>query len=203
MQLLGGMTWNHLEAKIREVDPAVDSALTPNTTTSLLDMVEKYSKNFRAHVPSPNPPTGEVVVITGTSGSVGSSVLVKCLECPNIKHIYALNRPSADPVQMQMAALSKRGFDPSLVATSRLTLLNSDLSACDLGIGESLLEELCKTVTHIIHTSWLVNFLLDLSQFEPLIKGTRNLIDLALSSPRPTPPRIVFISSVIVLRGCE
>jgi nucleoside-diphosphate-sugar epimerase len=203
MQLLGGMTWNQLEAKMREADTAVDGGPMVNTTTPLLDMVEKYSKNFRDHTPSSKAPTGEVILITGTSGSVGSSILVKCLECPNVKHIYALNRPSSDPVQAQKAAFAKRGFNPSLVDSSRLTLLNSDLTACDLGLGKSLLEEICKTVTHVIHTSWLVNFVLDLSQFELLIKGTRNLIDLALLSPLPSPPRFVFISSVMVLRGCE
>jgi thioester reductase-like protein len=106
-------------------------------------------------------------------------------------------------VKAQKAALAKRGFDPSLVDTPKLTLLNADLAAGDLGIGELLLEELRTTVTHIIHAGWLINWSVDLTQFEPLIKGTRNLIDLALSSPLPTPPRIIFISSVAVLRGCE
>ncbi|KAF9650882.1 hypothetical protein BDM02DRAFT_3185038 [Thelephora ganbajun] len=201
MQLLGGMTWNHLEAKMREAGTATDAPSTADLANPLIKMVEKYSKNFEDHIPSSKPPTEEIVVITGTSGSVGSSVLVDCLKCPDVKHIYALNRPAADPVKAQKAAFAKRGFDPSLVDTPKLTLLNADLATGDLGIGESLLEELRTTVTHIIHAGWLINWSLDLSRFEPLVRGTRNLIDLALSSPLPTPPRIVFISSIAVLRG--
>jgi len=106
-------------------------------------------------------------------------------------------------VKAQKEALAKRGSDPSVVDTPKLTFLHADLTAGDLGIGKLLLEELRTTVTHIIHAGWLINWSVDLARFEPLIEGTRNLIDLALSSPLPTPPRIIFVSSVAVLRGCE
>ena len=203
IQLLGGMTWDNLEAKMREAGTATDGASPVNLAEPLVKMAEKYSKNFGTHIPSLEPPTKDTIVITGTSGSIGSSILVNCLRCPNVKHIFALNRPSANPVETQKAALERRGFDPSLVDTPKLTLLNADLAAGDLGIGELLLEELRNTVTHIIHAGWLINWASDLSRFEPLIKGTRNLVDLSLSSPLPTPPRIIFISSVAVLRGRE
>ena len=203
MQLLGGMTWNNLEARMQEAGKATDGASPAKPADPLIKLTEKYSKNFGDHVPSLKSPAEDTIVITGTSGSIGSSVLVDCLKCPNVKHIYALNRPSTDPVRSQKVALERRGFDPSLVDTPKLTLLNADLAAGDLGIGELLLEELRTTVTHIIHAGWLVNWSLGLSRFEPLIRGTRNLIDLSLSSPLPTPPRIIFISSIAVLRGRE
>ena len=203
MQLLGGMTWDQLEAKMREAGTVTEEASPPNPADHLVKMVEKYSKNFADHIPSLQPPTEDIIVVTGTTGSIGSSILVNCLKSPNVKHIYALNRPSADPVEAQKAALESRGFDPSLADAPKLTLLNADIAAGDLGIGELLLEELRTTVTHIIHAGWLINWSFDLSRFDPLIRGTRNLIDLSLSSPLPTPPRIVFISSVAVLSGCE
>lgn len=203
MQLLGGLTWNHLEMKMEEAGTLMEDVPTVNPEQPLLEMVDKYSKNFENHIPSLEPPAEEIIVVTGTTGSIGSSILAECLKSPNVKHVYALNRPSTDPRSAQKVAFAERGFDPSLVDTQKLTFLNADLAAGDLGIGESLLEELRTTVTHIIHAAWLVNWSLDLSQYEPSIKSTRNLIDLALSSPLPTPPRIIFISSIAVLRGCE
>ena len=203
IQLLGGITWKQLEAKMGEAGTSMDEPSTIDPANPLLEMVDKYSKNFEDHIPSSNFPTEETIMITGTSGSIGSSVLVECLKSPKVKHIYALNRSSADPRSAQKAAFAKRGLDPSLVDTPKLTLLNADLASSDLGIGELLLEELRTTVTHIVHVGWLVNWSLDLLQFEPLIRGTRNLIDLALSSPLSTPPRIVFVSSLGVLHGCE
>jgi len=98
MQLLGGMNWNHLEARVRENGTVMDP-LRPTQREPLLKMVEKYSKNLEDHFPSSKPPKEEVTVITGTSGSLGSSALVECLKAPNVRHIYALNRPSPDPVK--------------------------------------------------------------------------------------------------------
>ena len=49
--------------------------------------------------------------------------------------------------------------------------------------------------------AWPVNFNLSLRSFEPSVRGVRHLIDLALGSPYPVPPQIVFVSSVGVFRG--
>ena len=48
-------------------------------------------------------------------------------------------------------------------------------------------------------TGWTVNFNMSLSTFEPNLQTLKHLIDLALLSPRPSPPRLVFVSSVGVL----
>lgn len=202
MQLLGGMTWKQLEEKMGETRNFTDGGPVVSSASPPLKMVDKYSKNFKSHTPSSKAPVEETIVITGTSGSVGSSVLVECLKSTNVKRVYALNRPSADPSKVQKEAFASRGFDPSLAGSPKLALLSADLASNDLGVGELLLEELRTTVTHIIHAGWLINWSLDLPQFEDLIRGTRNLVDLALSSPLPSPPRIVFISSIGVLRGC-
>lgn len=51
-------------------------------------------------------------------------------------------------------------------------------------------------VTHIVHNAWLLNFNLILPSFKTHVAGVRNIIDLSLSSPRPAPPHVTFISSV-------
>ena len=38
-----------------------------------------------------------------------------------------------------------------------------------------------------------------LSTFEPNVAGVRNLIDFALESELPTPPRFIFISTIAVV----
>ncbi|KAJ3532134.1 hypothetical protein NM688_g7468 [Phlebia brevispora] len=54
-----------------------------------------------------------------------------------------------------------------------------------------------------MHNAWPVNFNMSLSSFEPSVKSVRALIDLALASPLPTPPRILFVSSVGTLRHID
>lgn len=49
-------------------------------------------------------------------------------------------------------------------------------------------------------SGWRVDFNLSLQSFESNVKGVRNLVDLALSSPLPSPPRLLFTSSIAVLR---
>lgn len=44
-------------------------------------------------------------------------------------------------------------------------------------------------------TAWKVDFNLSLLSMEPLIAGTRHLVDLALCSSRASLPKFVFVSS--------
>jgi len=44
-----------------------------------------------------------------------------------------------------------------------------------------------------------VDLNLGLSSFEPNVAGVRNLINFALESKLPTPPRFIFVSTVAVL----
>jgi nucleoside-diphosphate-sugar epimerase len=37
-----------------------------------------------------------VIVITGTTGGLGSHLLERCLADPHVERVYALNRPSAN-----------------------------------------------------------------------------------------------------------
>ena len=55
-------------------------------------------------------------------------------------------------------------------------------------------------ITETILPAWPVNFNLNLGFFDTSIRGLRNLVDFALKSPNPTPPRFLFISSIGVLR---
>lgn len=54
-------------------------------------------------------------------------------------------------------------------------------------------------LTHIVHCAWLLNFNVILPSFKAHIQGVRNLIDLALSSPLPSPPCLTFTSSIAVV----
>ena len=51
-------------------------------------------------------------------------------------------------------------------------------------------------MTTIIHNAWRLDFNLSLASFEPNIKATRNLVDLALDSYNSGSLRFVFTSSV-------
>jgi nucleoside-diphosphate-sugar epimerase len=61
--------------------------------------------------------------------------------------------------------------------------------------------QLRNSVTTIIHNAWRLDFNLSLSSFEPNVRGTRHLIDLALATPHATHVRMLFTSSVSVAQS--
>jgi thioester reductase-like protein len=56
-------------------------------------------------------------------------------------------------------------------------------------------------VTIIIHNAWRLDFNLGLASFEPNIKATRHLLDLALTSVHASSARMLFTSSIGVTRS--
>ncbi|KAG8221465.1 hypothetical protein J3R82DRAFT_1672 [Butyriboletus roseoflavus] len=171
-------------------------------------MVEFHSLDFPEHQPSIPPPHDDVVLITGTTGLLGSNLLAQFLQSPKVTSVYALNRMKSRPssvVDRQAALLQASGLDPALARHPKLTFLEADTRRSHLGLSQELYEQLLSSVTHIVHNAWLSAYdhNLPLSIFDGSVRMLRNLIDFALSSPLPTPPRLLFISSTDTLQGAS
>ena len=64
--------------------------------------------------------------------------------------------------------------------------------------GEYMQGARSNSRAHVV-SAWRVDFNVSLPSFEPLIAGTRNLIDLALTSEVPGGPKMAFVSSISAL----
>jgi thioester reductase-like protein len=163
-------------------------------------------------------PSGEVILLTGSTGFLGSHLLATLLQTSTVSRVYAINRPSSVSLQdRQVAAFRKSDLSSDLLKSPKLVLLEGDLSKVRLGLDENVYNEIVARVTCVIHNgtshrfsaahlvkrklAWRVDFNVSLSSMEPLILGTRRLIDLALSSPLAHPPSFVFVSSVAIFDG--
>ncbi|GJE91046.1 acetyl-CoA synthetase-like protein [Phanerochaete sordida] len=189
---------------MRLVHPtSTPDAPAASKTTEMLRLVEKYSFNFPAHMPDRSRAKsheGDVVLVTGTTGGFGSELLAQLATSPTVALVYALNRRCDIPAaERQQAAFEERELDTALLKSKKIVLLECDTHEDRLGLPDDIYEQICNSVTHIIHNAWTVNFNLALSFFEPNIKTLRNLMDLALSSPHDTPPKLLFESTVGVL----
>ncbi|KAG1750096.1 putative aminoadipate reductase [Suillus lakei] len=131
-----------------------------------------------------------VVALTGSTGDL--------LQRGDVSVVYAFNRPSKGAYiqQRQENSFNDRGLDATLLRSDKLVHVETDTSDDYLGLDKELYQKICTSVTIIIHNAWRLDFNLALSSFEPHVRGTRNLIDLALSSPRHPKPRFMFTSSV-------
>ncbi|KAH7886572.1 acetyl-CoA synthetase-like protein [Phlebopus sp. FC_14] len=169
-------------------------------------LVSRFTTDFPVRMASePALPTGDIVLVTGTTGSLGCAALVHLIECDSVEKIYALNRSSSGKSlhQRQQQALEERGYSPSLIHCPKVVLLEGDTSRPGLALEDAVFKQLCSSITHIIHIAWPVDFDLTLTSFEPAIVGLRNLVDLALSSPNQAPSQFVFASSIGVLSNWQ
>ncbi|KAI0024098.1 L-aminoadipate-semialdehyde dehydrogenase [Xylariomycetidae sp. FL0641] len=149
------------------------------------DMLAKYIRDL--------PAVGETVIVTGSTGSLGSYLLNTLLGRQEVKKIYCFNR-SADAEDKQRALFKARGLKADGWSAKRVEFLQADLSKPDFGLGQEKYAELRREATKVIHNQWPVNFNWDFSSFEPHIRGVRHLVDFAASSAQDT--GIFFISSV-------
>ncbi|KAF8320374.1 acetyl-CoA synthetase-like protein, partial [Clavulina sp. PMI_390] len=145
----------------------------------------------------------ESILITGTTGALGSALLQQAIESDRFGRVWAFNRPSSEHsgMERQQASFVDKGLDPSLLQHHKLQMIDTDTSADHLGLNLAEYEEISRSVTVIVHNAWRLDFNLSLQSFGPQIKSTRNLVDLALSSANASSLRFVFTSSVGVFPG--
>ena len=111
-------------------------------------LIKRYS-TFKKHVPGPSPaPEGHVVVLTGSTGSLGAHILTFLVARSDVRKVYCLVR-GENPQERVLEALQKSGL--SVPDTTRLVALTSDLSRSDLGLSPAKFTELQSETTCIIH----------------------------------------------------
>ncbi|KAI1500659.1 putative NRPS-like enzyme [Biscogniauxia marginata] len=147
----------------------------------------------------PNEEPQVDVILTGSTGALGTFILQSLLTRKDIGHVFCLNRAKDGGRTAQDDRFAAAGF-PTDGFSDRVTFLQADLAHPLLGLYEAAYEELRSRVGLIIHNAWSVNFNLGLPAFRPQLAGLVNLFALAAASaPRTT--RVIFISSVGVVGG--
>lgn len=132
------------------------------------------------------------VVLTGSSGALGSYLLEVLLKTPSTSHVYCLNRASgSSSIKSQRNKTRKLASDYS---SNRVTFLTADISQLNFGLKRETYEVLLTQVTEVIHSAWPVNFSLPLSAFGPQLIGIIRLADFAVSAAHS--PVIFFASSI-------
>ncbi|KAK9760610.1 hypothetical protein K7432_015198 [Basidiobolus ranarum] len=142
---------------------------------------------------------GISILMTGGSGYLGVHVLDQLLMNSEVKHIYCLVRGNnAESCQRKLADTFD-GFHLSKQALSahkdKLTVFPCDLSDAHFGLDETTYGHLKKSVTHIYHGAWRMDFNSNLEAFESTcLLPTLNLAKFALSEFGPK--QYIFISSI-------
>ncbi|KAI6156286.1 putative nonribosomal peptide synthetase [Pisolithus thermaeus] len=139
-----------------------------------------------------------VVLVTGSTGALGSYIVSSLLQREEVAQIYVLNRRSKTTTsqERQLSTFQDRGLNTVLLESQKLVYVDGDTSREDLGLEGETYAGIRDSVTVIIHNAWPIDFKMSLAMLEPNVRGTRNLIDLALASKKTTKPRFMFTSSI-------
>jgi hypothetical protein len=135
-----------------------------NTDVGVCDMIVKYTHGIPPSIEGAETdfPKYKTVLLTGSTGGLGSELLRILLVSERISHIYVLNRPSLPgktsqcrqsdafidrydlilfPEGCLVADILSRGFDAACLSSSRLVFLEGDASQPYLGLDAAAYDE--------------------------------------------------------------
>ncbi|KAH8691535.1 hypothetical protein BGW36DRAFT_388500 [Talaromyces proteolyticus] len=178
-----------LEGRDSPPVPAVIES-TSDRSARIANLVDKYSYDLGE---------SHCVILTGSTGSLGSYLLNELLRDSSVHKIYCLNR-SADAAPRQLQSLQEKGLVTFDQFPARVEFLQAQFGEERLGLDETKYEELLHKVDTIIHNAWKVNFNHRAEAFEsPHIAGVRRLVDFCIASDHTT--HLHFISSISTIEG--
>lgn len=162
LQLLADLTLADLQARVEsaeaeaEEQPAsaqVESDSSAERETHVSSHVrEMHSllEELSATIPhrslpadTPTKRQSQVVLVTGTTGSLGSHILAELLSTSGYDKVIALVRPGRQGSTMdrQVAAFIERGLNAALLESPKLMLIACPLEGDHLGLESAVYEE--------------------------------------------------------------
>lgn len=172
--------------------------------------------------PATAKPYQYCVLITGSTGSLGSRMLKYFAQRSQVNRIFCLVRkdrttndhaPGAGPFMYRKEDyLHSQRLDLSLNCWKKVEFYVWQPGKKLLGLEKSNYDRIASAVTHVYHGAWPMNFNLPLRSFKPHLDAVVELATLTKKARelRPTVvPRMIFISSIAVcgrtpiLTGCR
>jgi thioester reductase-like protein len=200
---------------LKQHDETLGASLTPRTiyqNPSAASLSQALMQLVTGQCPSPAEPNNEgsnlqsildsyrsrlddlertdVIVITGSTGSLGSYFLDSLIRNRSFAKIICLNRRGGDCVKQREIHRS-RGLTEDFC---NVQFLEASLADSKLGLTDQQYSTLTDEVTHIFHGAWQVNFNLPMSSFRSQLDGCYRLVELAHHSAKHA--AMTFISSV-------
>lgn len=146
----------------QETDSGYQSADSDKTADDskvreMESLLDKFVQSLPAEMKHQQSPVsqGTTVLLTGSTGSLGSYILNELNDNPNVKHIICLDRsPSAAEKHKETGP--ERGL--TSLNPERVEFLKADLAEPQLGVGGEMYKRLTNTVTHIIRKATFPSF---------------------------------------------
>lgn len=108
----------------------------------ITDLVAKYSADFPDFTNQLKAVEldAAVVLLTGSTGNLGSHILASLLASSRVRKVFTLDRGTS-PRDRLKASFKDRGLALDLLQSAKLVTLTGDLAKSDLGLGVQVLQE--------------------------------------------------------------
>lgn len=158
-------------------------------------LVGKYTSDIPIqHLDIQTSPKKHTIILTGSTGSLGTYLLSALLDDPATLKVYCLNR-STDAATRQKSRLLENGLHWDSSREGKVEFLQASFGGEKLALADSKYDEMLRSVDTIIHNAWKVDFNLSISSFEDAhIRGVRRFIDFSLHSVHQA--HLYFVSSI-------
>ncbi|KAK0610018.1 hypothetical protein B0T17DRAFT_585387 [Bombardia bombarda] len=174
-----------------------DADLMEPLLATYRELIRQIPKPERMSTAQSKPATQDVI-LTGSTGSLGTHILHALLNRPGIGHIFCLNRGGDGGRAAQRARFIEASLPADVLDDGdRVSFIHTDLSRPLLGLDKETYETLRTRVRVVVHNGWTVNFNLGLVAFRPALAGLVNLFTLASAAGM----RMVFVSSISAVTG--
>ncbi|RMJ07283.1 hypothetical protein CDV36_013107 [Fusarium kuroshium] len=158
---------------------------SPGVVDDVRALLSKYTFNLQPE------PKGTRVILTGSTGFLGSYLLDTLVADPQVSEVWCLNR-SQDALQKQIQSAKDKSLRHDW--GSKVKFYTAQLGLPDWRLGAAEYRTLLKGTAHVIHNAWQVNFNLSVWSFESQIAGVSNLIQFCSEARNPV--HVCYISSI-------
>ena len=166
-------------------------------------LISKYTQKLPERRPNPSisRPDAATIILTGSTGSLGTYILHSLLNSKDVAKVYCFNRTDAETRQKD--GFKSKGLDVALLEdANKVEFLQVSFGDTHFGLPDGKYNELLESVDMIIHNAWKVNFNHPVESFEdPHLRGVNGFVNFSLSSRYNA--HLAFISSISTVGGWD
>jgi hypothetical protein len=132
---------------------------------SYLASQARIARNRKASQPTASE-QGSVVLLTGSTGSLGCFLLARLANDPTVSKVICLNRPqsaSVDTLKRQMDLMRKRGASITGDGWKKVILYGAELSRVDFGLDDDDFDEVCEHFYLVVRPQLIFDVRIDSS----------------------------------------
>jgi hypothetical protein len=142
----------------RQQNMVADKVSPTAHTQEMKAMVAKYTADIasRKNLTSRTVIKPAVILLTGTTGVLGSYLTEFLVNSPDVARVWALNRETSGTnlVDRQKEALRDRGISESIIQSEKLRLVEGDLVQPQFGLPDTVWKEV--NITRRLASSELI-----------------------------------------------